>query len=194
MHHRRNRTTRREVKRMDNKSFRAAEQRALNKGVEDHPPQDRWGFRPEALPLGDVPCNGKSHGKKKASKPRDRCSQGGAHEWYYEWTEVQEFFRDILRTCDTCAMERPRWIAEHERWHRQWSISYRIWDCPYSYHWCRLHGTKRYYTVRTKIGTCLKCWKTKLVKKTDDLRELYPDRYYYGTKRQRFIPKRPVQF
>jgi hypothetical protein len=84
MHHRRSRTSRREGKRLEDKAYRQAEKRAIDRGVADTPPHDHWGYRTPSLPLGDVPCNGKRHGKKKAAKPKEKCPVNGTHEWYKE--------------------------------------------------------------------------------------------------------------
>jgi hypothetical protein len=86
MHHRRSRNPRRECKRIDTKAYRQAEARALEKGVADNPPQDSWHYKAEPLPLGDAPCNGKAHGKKKARKTKDKCPVNRVHEWYTEWS------------------------------------------------------------------------------------------------------------
>ena len=138
MHHRRSRTTRREVKRMDNKSYRKAEERALTKGSEDHPPQDRWGFRPEPLPLGDVPCNGKRHGKKKQRKAKDKCPVNRVHEWYkedvtvlewvypYDWQNRRPYQVENkyhIETCIHCWKEKKQRVYEHKHW---WSSRYKL--------------------------------------------------------------------
>lgn len=195
MHHRRSRNPRREGKRLDNKAYRGAESRAIENGVSNGPLYDRWGYRPKPLPLGDVPCESDRRGKrKKGGKKRTRCPEGGAHEWYYEWLEEREFFRDYVRNCENCAVQREKWIAEKERWKRLWGYEYKMYECPYNPIWCHLHGEQHFYTKRTKIGTCLKCWTVKTVKRTSDLDELYPDRSLYGYPRKRYLPKRSVKF
>lgn len=193
MHHRRSRNPRREGKRLDNKAYRQAENRAMERGVSDNPPQDSWRYRPEPLPLGDVPCNGKTHGNKKKSKKRDRCPEGGAHEWYYEWLEEKDFKRDAVSDCHICVPERAKWIAQHERWKRDYGWDYSMWQCPYRPWWCTEHGTKKWFTRRKKIATCLKCWKQITKKVTDDYDELFP-RTTNWRGRPFYLPKRQVKF
>jgi hypothetical protein len=82
MHHRRNRTTRREIKRLDSKAFRMAEKEALERPP-SVPPSDCWG-RGAELPIpDDAPSNGRRR-SKRVRKPKQRCSVNGSHEWYKE--------------------------------------------------------------------------------------------------------------
>jgi hypothetical protein len=74
---------------MDDKSYRQAEARALRNGIEsDTPRSDSWGYRPEPLPLGDVPSNGKVRSKRER-KPKEKCPVNRVHEWYREEVEQE---------------------------------------------------------------------------------------------------------
>jgi hypothetical protein len=166
MHHRRSRTSRREGKRLEDKAYRQAEKRAIERGVADTPPQDHWGYRSPLLPLGDVPCNGKRHGKKKAAKPKDRCPVNGTHEWYKEWVEKEDYY--VLYTrCLKCA-------------NRGWGYVFG----------CSIHNTKHYYTIRVHLATCIHCWKTKKLKVLGGRWGSWRETRV----RNRTLPKRPVKF
>lgn len=191
MHHRRSRTTRREVNRMDSKRFRAAEKAAL-----DRPPSalpsDHWGRGPE-LPIPDVSSSGKVRGKKVTPK-KSRCPLGGAHEWYREWVEEKDYKTECLDYCSTCEVQREKWRDERERWKRDYGWDYNKWDCPYRAWYCQLHGEKKWFTRRRKIATCINCWEVKIEKVTDNYYELFPTERRYRWRRYKpVLPKRPVK-
>lgn len=166
MHHRRSRNPRREGKRLDTKAYRQAEQRGLDRGVADTPPQESWHYRAAPLPLGDVPCNGKRHGKKKVRKAKDKCPVNGTHEWYKEWVEASDFFVHYTR-CIKCAENG--------------------WGYVFG---CAMHNEKHWYTVRKYNATCIHCWKTKTLKTLGGRWGSWRETRV----RDRKLPKRPVQF
>jgi hypothetical protein len=172
MHNKRKRSVRREIKRMDEKSYRAAEARAIH-NIEDGPPDnprvDRYGYRPDPLPLGDIPCNGKRHSKRKRPK-KERCPVNGTHEWYREWIVREDFYVPYHR-CEICA---DRWNLVN-------------WGC-----WS--HGERHHYTERIYLATCIHCWKEKKLKsESDRYRRRIPGYSRWGG-RKLVLPKRAVKF
>jgi hypothetical protein len=76
MHHKRERsTTRKEIKRIDNKAYRSAEDKALRNGIANQPPHDHWHYKAAPLPLGDVPSTGKSRSKSKSRWCKGKVGQ-----------------------------------------------------------------------------------------------------------------------
>lgn len=180
--HRRNRTTRREVKRLDSKAFRMAEKR----GAYRNPRTDMWGRGPDLPVPDDAPSNGSRRSKRRRPK-KDRCSVNRKHEWYREWVEKTDFYRRTVHNCETCATESEKWIKQRSRWAEIFGYELDTWRNPYNPRWCNLHGEKVYYTTRTKIATCIHCGVSK--------REAYEtDRWNWRSDRKRVLPKRTVKF
>lgn len=176
MHHKRKRSVRREVKRMDEKSYRMAERESMTHGtIVGMPRTDKWCFRPEPLPLGDVPCNGKRHGKKKERKAKEICLVNGTHEWYRE-TEVKIEIRKTGKpgcySCEAC-----------------WEIRRNIpW---YVKEYCDIHLYEYNVEVTLHTSTCIHCWKEK-VKKSE--RKLDKNVARWGFYRPCVLKKRPIQW
>lgn len=183
--HRRNRTTRREVKRLDTKAFRAAEQRAMDHSVRN-PRTDMWGRGPDLPIPDDAPSNGKRHSKRTRPK-KSRCPINRKHEWARKWVENVETYHDMIRDCPICEVQSKKWIERKERWAERYGDSFDPRWNPYNPRWCDRHGPLKSYTTRAKIATCIHCGESK--------RESYEsDRWgSWRTSRKRTLPKRTVK-
>lgn len=169
MHHKRKRsTTRREVTRMDNKSYRAAESRVIHNAdrAPANPRTDRYSYRPEPLPLFDLPCNGTRHGKpkepKKKKTPAHNPCPNGQHEWYEETVEGKDF----ILVC-------PHDI---ERGYKQYY--YRRCGCRHDF--LTNDFTRRWYKTFREQKTCIHCWKVRVMRTWDENPFSWENRYGVG--------------
>lgn len=147
MHHKRKRTTRREVKRYDHKSARAKERTALDGG---HPGQARgmsWSNTIPQPPIIDEV--GLHKGKKKKQRPaKERCPVNRTHEWYREWQTIEKVHvsgRPGYWNCQDCRKLRqsgPYWFEN----------------------FCPEHIVQTRYEVHARTDTCIHCWKVKVIK------------------------------
>lgn len=191
MNHRRNRTTRREIKRMDSKTFRMAEKEALDRPP-SVPPSDCWG-RGAELPIpDDAPSNGKRR-SKRVPKPKERCSKGGSHKFVKVWSEQKDYFRRTLHGyCAKCEELSGDWKRHTTFMIREGYRPEGYYDDPYSTYdrWaiCHDHGEKVFYTIRKLTGTCSKCGKTHLFKSESDAYALR-----YPKARRNNLPRREVK-
>lgn len=196
MNHRRNRSTRREVKRLDHKAFRQAERRGMDE-TQDNVRTDMWG-RGADLPIPeDAPSNGRRHSKRKRVA-KQRCSEGGAHAWERKTTHTKDFFRRVIKEpCATCIIRAADWDRQ-EKWATERGLSeddffYRYGN-PYTRGatrgWCSDHGEKVEYTITKVHATCTKCGETKLVSSESDAWEL---RWGSDYKKKLTLPKRTVK-
>lgn len=193
MHHRRNRTNRRENKRLDSKRFRQAEREAMDRPP-SVPPADHWGYRTPELPIpDDSPSNGKARSRRVVPK-KERCPQGGSHSWVREWTEVKDMYRKIIKgPCAHCEAEHEDWKRRQVRYarlgHTEW-LTNRSGAEHSRFYGCQHHGEKVFYTIRNKKATCLKCKKSKVTDRDSDAYDLR-----WGDHRKKLtLPKRPVKF
>lgn len=182
MHHKRKRSsTRTEIKRMDNKSYRAAVARSIENGtVKGNPRTDRWSYRPEPLPIIDGICNGSSHSKKarpKKSKPtKPKCR----HEWYHE-TAVEDHFY-LICTKPVCDNSHARWARDPWSYHacngcwdhKSYSYGDDTWTIK-TKHW----SEKVWYKITKEQATCINCWEVRVYNVDDptDSRHAWRGRY-----------------
>lgn len=142
MHHRRSRTNRRESNRLDSKAFRQAEKRALDRPP-SVPPSDCWG-RGAELPIpDDTPSNGKSHGKKKVRKPKEKCPVNRVYEWYKEEIPNPD-----------------RYSYFHEKWFPD-EGTYTLWTCIHC--WKEHKPGRKFRGWRRRFGSSASYRTAKLV-------------------------------
>lgn len=168
MHYKRKhgRTSRTEIRRLDQKSYRAAETRAIENGVvRGNPRTDRYSYRPEPLPIIDGVCNGPKHSKKKRPPKKEKCHVNRVHEWYKETLEERDFWTPHVR-CDECLR-----------------LGRKGFYGPYVYG-CRIHGEREYYNIHTHIATCIHCWKVKVLS-TEKVGDDGENWYFYNWRRTR---------
>lgn len=173
MHHKRTKTScRKEIRRADNKSFRQQEDRAIER-IDDRGPSlprnDRWSYRPEPLPLGDVICTGRVNGNKKSRKPKAKLPKCSGHEWYEE-TVVEDKY---VSHCTNEACRRYYCCGCFDERKGTWFTM------------------KEWYTETRRQATCINCWKVRVYEKIDSR---YPDgRYSWrGKKRRKIRTQDPV--
>lgn len=176
MHYKRTKaTSQHEMKRLDNKAYRAAEKLALQDETAVRPrlPRSARWERPDPLPLGDVPCNGNRHGKKKARPKKEKCPINGTHEWYHETIS-----------------EKDEWVLPTGRW----------WTCfkcrPHGWndHYCEEHRLVIPHTKTYKLSTCINCWTTKKTNPTfTDEKGQWISRWSRGYRYGRLVLKRRPQ-
>lgn len=174
MHHKRTKTSsRKEISRADNKSFRQQEARAIER-IDDRGPSlsrnDRWNYRPQDLPLGDVICTGRVNGDKKARKPKLKLPKCSSHEWYEET------------------------VIEHKAYSRCVRDGCRVWGCTGCWDEYFRHREREIerFTETRRQATCINCWEVRVYEKIDSR---YPNGrrpYSWGKKRRKIRTQDPV--
>ncbi len=148
MNHKRKRTTSRaELKRLDNKSYRKREQQILS--VPDARTSKsrslKYWYHPEDLPLNDLPCNGKKRGGKKPRPKKAKLPKCSGHEWYHETVTERWHYYECGNSCCRTSLLR---------------YGCRCWTADVE---------KVYYEVVREQATCINCWEVRIYNETNPM-------------------------
>jgi hypothetical protein len=162
MHHRRKRTTRREVKRNSRKKLRGAERKAMHGRPADTVGLD-WShdnLNRETPVINEEPRHRKM--SRKHPPKKEKCAAGGSHSWARSEEITKDFYRNEITDCGRCVKLHKDWNRMAE-WYNSIFPTSPTYKGPNPYDWavkwnrCSKHGTKVFYNVTRTFRTCDKC-------------------------------------